>query len=287
MIIIDMNQVMISNLMVHLKKDFLDENLVRHMVLTSLRSYEKQYKEEWGEVVLAYDSKHYWRKDFFPFYKQNRKKDRERSGHNWSQIFEVLNKIRDEIKQFFPFKVIEILGAEADDVVSTLCKNKQPKERILILSGDKDFIQLQKYPGVYQFNPITKQFISYDNPHQYVKEHILKGDKSEGIPNFLSQDDCFVLGIRQKPISQKKLAKWVDQDPNTFCENKEQIDYYCRNRTLIDFDYVPEEIESKIILEYNSLNNIVKKVPLEYFHQHKLNDLLQDYYFRTSTPFEK
>ena len=148
MIIIDMNQVMISNLMAQIKKDSLNENLVRHMVLTSLRSYEKQYFNEYGEVVLAYDSRHYWRKEIFPFYKQNRKKDREKSGHDWHSIFEVLNKIRDEIRIYFPYKVVEVLGAEADDVVSTLCKNKEPKEKVLILSGDKDFIQLQKYPGV-------------------------------------------------------------------------------------------------------------------------------------------
>lgn len=287
MIIIDMNQVMISNLMTQIKNDFLNEKLVRHMVLTSLRSYEKQYKEEYGEMVLAYDSKRYWRKDFFPYYKQNRKKDREKSGHDWSKIFEVLNKIRDEIKQFFPYKVVEVDGAEADDVISTLCKNKGPKDRIIILSGDKDFIQLQKYPGVYQFNPITKKKVFNENPHNFIKEHVIKGDKSDGIPNFLSQDNCFVEGIRQKPISQKKLSKWIEQDPTSFCETEDQYKNYCRNRTLIDFDYIPVEIEEKIMLEYNSLNIFEKTVPLEYFQEHQLNDLMQEYFFRRSTPFKK
>jgi 5'-3' exonuclease len=287
MIIIDMNQVMISNLMTQLKNDFLNEKLVRHMVLTSLRFYEKQYKEEYGEVVLAYDSKRYWRKEYFPYYKQNRKKDREKSGHDWGSIFEVLNKIRDEIKTYFPYKVIEVEGAEADDVVSTLCKNKGAKDRILILSGDKDFIQLQKYPGVYQFNPITKKRVSTDNPHNYIKEHVIKGDKSDGIPNFLSQDDCFVQGVRQKPISQKKLAKWVEQDPTVFCETEDQYKNYCRNRTLIDFDYIPVEIEDQIMLQYKSLNTFEKTVPLEYFQEHQLNELMQEYFFRSSTPFKK
>jgi len=287
MIIIDMNQVMISNLMSQLKHDFLNEKLVRHMVLTSLRFYERQYAPEYGEVVLAYDSKKYWRRTFFPFYKQNRKKDRERSGHDWSSIFEVLNKIRDEIKTFFPYKVVEVEGAEADDVVSTLCKNKSPKDKILILSGDKDFIQLQKYPGVYQYNPITKKKVTTDNPHIYIREHVIKGDKSDGIPNFLSADDSFVQGIRQKPISQKKLVKWVEQDPTTFCETDDQYRNYCRNRTLIDFDYVPEEIEHEIMQQFNSLNISEKTVPLEYFQEHELNDLMQEYFFRRTTPFKK
>lgn len=286
MIIIDMNQVMISNLMAQIKRDTLDERLVRHMVLTSLRSYEKQYVEEYGEVVLAYDSRHYWRKDVFPYYKQNRKKDRQKSGHDWSSIFEVLNKIRDEIKEYFPYKVVEVHGAEADDVISTLCKNKGPKDRILILSGDKDFIQLQKYPGVTQYNPITKRPVTNDNPHKYIKEHVMRGDKSDGIPNFLSSDDCIVQGVRQKPISQKKIAKWIDQTPQQFCLDTEQMRNYHRNQRLIDFDYVPEEIEQQILDEYNSLNISGKKVPLEYFKEHQLNDLMQDFFFRSSSPFK-
>ena len=286
MIIIDMNQVMISNLMAQIKRDTLDEKLVRHMVLTSLRSYEKQYTEEYGEVVLAYDSRHYWRKDVFPYYKQNRKKDRQKSGHDWSSIFEVLNKIRDEIKEYFPYKVIEVHGAEADDVISTLCKNKGPKDRVLILSGDKDFIQLQKYPGVTQYNPITKRPVTNDNPHKYIKEHVMRGDKSDGIPNFLSSDDCIVQGVRQKPISQKKIAKWIDQSPQQFCLDTEQMRNYHRNQRLIDFDYVPEEIEQQILDEYNSINISGKKVPLEYFKEHQLNELMQEFFFRSSSPFK-
>ena len=285
MIIIDMNQVMISNLMAQIKRDTLDEKLVRHMVLTSLRFYEKQYVEEYGEVVLAYDSRHYWRKDVFPYYKQNRKKDRQKSGHDWGSIFEVLNKIRDEIKEYFPYKVVEVHGAEADDVISTLCKNKGPKDRILILSGDKDFIQLQKYPGVTQYNPITKRPVTNDNPHKYIKEHVMRGDKSDGIPNFLSSDDCIVQGVRQKPISQKKIAKWIDQSPQQFCLDTEQMRNYHRNQRLIDFDYVPKEIEQQILDEYNSLNISGKKVPLEYFKEHQLNELMQEFFFRSSSPF--
>jgi len=286
MIIIDMNQIMISNLMVQLKNQELNVDLARHMVLSSLFSYEKQYGEEYGEVVLAYDSKHYWRKEVFPYYKQNRKKDREKSSHNWSSIFEVLNQIRDEIRDHFHFKVLEVHGAEADDVISTLCKNKGT-QKVLILSGDKDFIQLQKYPGVKQFNPIMKKEVTHDDPYTYVKEHIIKGDKSDGIPNYLSPDDTFVAGVRQKPISQKNLAKWVKEGPGQFCKTEQALSNYQRNKQLIDFDCVPEEIEDQIMDLYESLNNNEKQPPLEYFHRHKLNTLMEKYFFRTPTTFTK
>jgi 5'-3' exonuclease len=293
MILIDMNQIMISNLMMQLKMSVLNENLVRHMVLTGLRSYEKQYSPTYGEVVLAYDSKHYWRKETFPFYKQNRKKDREASNLDWNAIFEVLNKIRDEIKTFFPYKVVEVYGAEADDVISTLVKH-QAKEnivlhkageslkKILILSGDKDFIQLQRYPFVKQFNPILKKEIKHEDPKTYILEHIIKGDKSDGIPNFLSDDDTFVVNKRQRPISKKNLEKWAREDPSVFCTSKELLNNYERNKNLIDLSYIPRDLENKIIDEYVSLNNQEKQVPLEYFKEHQLNDLVQEYYFRNN-----
>ena len=291
-----MNQIMISNLMMQLKGDALNENLVRHMVLTALRAFERQYSPKYGEVVLAYDSKHYWRKEAFPFYKQNRKKDREASDLDWNAIFEVLNKIRDEIKTYFPYKVVEVYGAEADDVISTLTtyqayrniklekEDKEP-EQVLILSGDKDFIQLQKYPFVKQYNPILKKEIKHDNPKAYAKEHILKGDKSDGIPNFLSDDDTFVVGKRQKPISKKNLERWITQDPLDFCKTSEEKANYMRNKNLIDLTCIPEHLATEIVSYYKALNSNEKKVPLEYFQKHQLTKLMEEYVFRNTQPF--
>jgi 5'-3' exonuclease len=286
---------MISNLMMQLKGDALNENLVRHMVLTALRAFERQYSPIYGEVVLAYDSKHYWRKEAFPYYKQNRKKDREASDLDWGAIFEVLNKIRDEIKNFFPYKVVEVYGAEADDVISTLTtfqayknikleKQGEEAEKVLILSGDKDFIQLQKYPFVKQYNPILKKEIKHDNPREYILEHIIKGDKSDGIPNFLSDDDTFVANKRQKPISKKNLEKWVTLSPSDFCLNKQSLENYERNRKLIDLTLIPEHLCTEIVSYYKALNNSEKKVPLEYFQQHQLTKLMEEFVFRNTQP---
>ena len=290
-----MNQIMISNLMMQMKGDALNENLVRHMVLTALRAFERQYSPMYGEVVLAYDSKHYWRKEAFPYYKQNRKKDREASDLDWGAIFEVLNKIRDEIKNFFPYKVVEVYGAEADDVISTLTtfqayknikmeKEGKKTEKVLILSGDKDFIQLQKYPFVKQYNPILKKEIKHDNPRVYALEHIIKGDKSDGIPNFLSDDDTFVSNKRQKPISKKNLEKWVTLSPSDFCLSKEALENYERNKNLIDLDCIPEHLAVEIVSYYKALNNSEKKVPLEYFQQHQLTKLMEEFVFRNTQP---
>jgi len=288
MILVDMNQCMISNLMMQIKvSDGLDENLVRHMVLNSIKHYKKTFSEEYGQLVLCYDSKFYWRKEQFPYYKQNRKKDREKSTHDWGKIFEVLNKIRDELREHFPYIVMEIYGAEADDIISVLSKHTairntkfqkigEPVEKVLILSGDKDFIQLSKYPCVRQYNPILKKFVKFQDPKQYLVEHIIKGDRSDGIPNFLSDDDTFVSGKRQKPISKKNLVKWINCEPETFC-NQDQLKNYLRNKSLIDLSCVPSKIEEQIVEEFELLNSSVKKkVTLNYFLNNKLTSLLNE-----------
>ena len=186
MILVDMNQISLASLMMHLhiNKGELDDEMVRHMILNSVRMYRTMFNEDYGEIVLTYDSRAYWRKQIFPQYKANRKKNRESDGKDWNSIFEVLNQIKDEIREFLPYKVVETYGAEADDVIATLCKHYQ-NEKIMIVSGDKDFIQLQKYNNVKQYSPITKKHINGVDAVVYIKEHILKGDKSDGVPNVL------------------------------------------------------------------------------------------------------
>jgi hypothetical protein len=255
-------------------KTKLDEGLIRHMVLNSLRSYVKQFKQKYGSIIICCDNKKYWRRDVFPFYKSNRKKARDDSGFDWTLIFETLNKVRDELKENFPYKVIDVEGAEADDVIAVLAGRLSANEEILILSSDKDFVQLQKYGNVTQYSPILKRFVKTDDPALYVKEHILKGDRGDGIPNFLSADNVFAVGERQKTINTKKLTEWMKQSPEEFCTTDTMLRNYKRNQMLVDFDYVPENIKTKIVEEYeNSKANSRQKL-FNYFITNKLTNLM-------------
>jgi len=277
-ILIDLNQVLISNLMQQINsnpKVKLDENLIRHMVLNSLRSYVKQFKEKYGEIIICCDSKKYWRRDVFPFYKSNRKKARDESGFDWTLIFETLNKIRDELKENFPYKVIDVEGAEADDVIGVLSARLSPSEDILILSSDKDFVQLQKYPNVAQYSPILKRFVKSDNPHQYIKEHIIRGDRGDGIPNFLSADNVFALGERQKVINKKKLDEWLKLKPEEFCVNENMLRGYKRNQMLVDLDFIPEAISAQIVEAYENVKPGNKQKMFNYFVEKRLKNLME------------
>lgn len=278
MILIDLNQVLISNLMQQIgsnPKIQLDEGLIRHMVLNSLRSYAKQFKHKYGDIVVACDSKKYWRRDVFPFYKANRKTDREKSALDWHLIFETLNKIRDELKTHFPYRVLEVEGAEADDIIAVLTARASSHEEVLILSSDKDFVQLQKYPNVTQYSPILKRFVKTENPHEYIKEHIIRGDRGDGIPNFLSPDNTFVAGERQKVINKKKLVEWINSDPQSFCTTDVMLRGYKRNQMLVDLDYVPDDLKDQIVSAYNETKPGTRQSMLNYFIEKRLRNLIE------------
>ena len=220
MIIFDYNQVAISNLMEQIgnSKTAVEEGLVRHMILNTIRTYVKKFKANYGpEVVIACDNKNYWRREIFPYYKASRKKAREASGHDWSTIFDCLNKIRDELREYSPYKVVTIETCEADDIIATLVQKYSATQKIMILSSDKDFAQLQRYPNVEQYSPILKKFINEPLPMAQLKQMVIRGDKGDGIPNILSADDCFVASVRQKPITEAKIIKWLNQKPEEFC----------------------------------------------------------------------
>lgn len=277
-ILIDLNQVLISNLMQQINsnpKEKLDEDLIRHMVLNSLRSYIRQFKSKYGEIVIACDSKKYWRREAFVFYKSNRKKDREKSDFDWNLIFETLNKIRDELKENFPYKIIDVEGAEADDVIGVLAPRLASSGEVLILSSDKDFVQLQKYDNVIQYSPILKKFVQVDNPAQYIKEHIIKGDRGDGIPNFLSPDNTFALGERQKTINKKKLEEWIKQAPEEFCTNEAMLRGYKRNQMLVDLDFIPETLKASIVETYENVKFGNKQKMMNYFIEKKLRNLIE------------
>jgi hypothetical protein len=277
MIIFDYNQVAISNLMEQIgsSKAPVEENLVRHMILNTMRTYIKRFKESHGpEVVIACDNRKYWRREIFPHYKASRKKNRDASGHDWNSIFECLHKIKEELKEYSPYKVIDVDGAEADDVIASLVLKYSPHGKIMILSSDKDFAQLQKYPNVEQFSPILKRYVKEPLPHVQLKQMIIRGDKGDGVPNILTKDDVFVVGGRQKPITEAKIINWLNQDPTEFC-NEEMLRNYSRNESLIDLTKIPQTIVSEILDKYESTQAKTKSVFMNYMIANKLKNLIE------------
>jgi len=254
MIVIDYSGIAISNIFT--QKLNVSESLIRHMILNSLRMYNLRYRKEYGNMVLACDGGS-WRKEIFPQYKAHRKASRDSSGLDWEEFFRILNLVRDEIAENMPYKVVHIQNIEADDIIGTLAEKTQnfgQHEPVMIVSADKDFIQLQQYSNVKQFSPMTKNLVKEKDPVRYLQEHIMRGDSGDGIPNILSPDNCFVDKLRQKPISSKKIDDWIANysDLSTKME-QETYRNFQRNQALIDLSRVPQSKKDTIINTYDSV----------------------------------
>jgi 5'-3' exonuclease len=279
MILVDLNQVLISNLMAQTrgKSDVKpNKDMIRSMVLNSLRGFNIKFKEQYGDMVLCSDAGDPWRRDIFPNYKHGRRKSRVDGPFDWNNIFEIITEIKNEIRDNFPYIVMYVEKCEADDIIATLVK-EQKDEKYLIVSGDKDFIQLHSYKNVKQFSPILKGFVGEGvDPKQFLYEQIIKGDRSDGVPNVLSPDDIFLQeGARQKPINKKRLEEFKNIERNATIETNIKENYQ-RNKTLIDLSQIPDHIEKNIINTFTNYKVNDRTLLFNYFIENKLRSLIEN-----------
>lgn len=273
MILIDYNAIAISNVVAG--GIDVEENMVRHMILNSIRMHRANHKEQYGEVVICCDGGNNWRKEYFPQYKHKRKSARKESTMDWTELFRITNMVLEEIKVNFPWKVVEVDDCEADDIIGELVRGTQEfgqHEDVMIISGDKDFAQLQKFPNVSQYSPVQKKYIKEENPRLQIWNLVLKGDTSDGVPNVLSSDNCFVDGIRQTPLRQNKIDQLIE-DPKSL--GHEVYRNYTRNLNLIDLEYTPDRIKQKIQNVYNAYT-VPKQNILNYLMENRCRLLIED-----------
>jgi len=275
MILVDLNQVLISNFMVQTRgaPDVKpNKEMIRHMVVNSLRGFNTKFKNKYGTMVLCADAGNPWRRDAFPNYKYSRRKGRDDSAFDWENIFNIITEIKNEIRDNFPYAVMYVERCEADDIIATLVKYYHQSEPIMIVSGDKDFIQLQRFNNVEQYAPIQKKFLGEDViPEQFLLEHIIKGDRSDGVPNVLSPDDCFVTGEKQKPITKKRLEEFSSGQMDA--ETKANFE---RNKKLVDLMQIPGLLENEIINSYRTYKFNDRSKLLTYFIENKLKSLMEN-----------
>jgi Rieske Fe-S protein len=293
MILIDYSQVALSAILTfqrELKGTPAEiKNLIRHVTLSTIKSYKKKYGKEYGQIVICCDGRKYWRRDYFEHYKGMRKANREKSDLDWGLIFDTLSEMRDDLAKHFPYKVMHVERAEADDIIAVLTKYVQENEliqqglveepqKVLILSSDKDFKQLHVYPTVKQWSPMQKKYVSATKKEiqDYIIEHIVKGDAGDGVPNILSKDDVFMKGERQKPMSAKRLAEFIEKGIDA-CRNDEEKRNWQRNAVLVNFDNIPPDVEKTIVVSYISSKPTGDKMSImNYLMKHQCRLLLNE-----------
>jgi 5'-3' exonuclease len=282
MIIVDLQQVMVSNIMVQMGKSGgkVETSMLKHMVLTSLKGYRTKYFAKYGELVLAMESAKNWRVEYFPYYKGNRKTDREKSTLDWDSIFEGLHEMRQDLLEYFPYRCISVLGCEADDVIGTLCHHFGSDipggHPILIMSGDKDFRQLQTYMNVDQYDPVRNRSMRENDPTNYLNELILGGDSGDGVPNVLSADNSLVLKIRQGTMTKKRVAAFKESIKTGVWENPEVHRNYLRNQQMIDLTFTPEHLQAAVLEEYNNQGGKDRSKIFNYLIKNRMKHLMEN-----------
>jgi 5'-3' exonuclease len=257
-------------------KDYpeLNEEYIRHMVLNTYRKYNSEFRGEYGQLVICNDSSNCWRKKIFPQYKQNRKKSQSNSDMDWDAIYDSLHKIRSEIREVFPYKSVTVETTEADDIIFVLAKHFHKMEKILILSNDKDFMQLGVFENVFQYSPLKKSYISTGNPKMFLLEHIARGDSSDGVPNILSDDDTFMNEEKsQKRLTTKVMSKVMDDIVNNRIQ---ELPFYDRNKSIIDLSCIPVDLEEKILEEFEKPTVGSKTKVMSYMIEKKLKNLIEN-----------
>ena len=270
--LVDFSQIVIGSYMSASKFTSVDMDVIRPAVLNTLRLYRTKFVSEFGELILCCDDRKSWRKELFPNYKASRKKTRSAAGIDWDNLYECLNQLKEELSEWFPYKVLQVEKAEADDIIAVLVG--LANERTLILSSDKDFIQLHHF-NVRQYSPIQKKFVEGDAKWS-LHEKLVKGDVGDGVPNIMSDDNVFIdEGRRQKPITKKKVDAWYDLDPDMYCD-AEMLRNYNRNKQLIDLGEVPESIRINITKQFEKAVVGDRKRLLTYFINHRLKNLTEN-----------
>ena len=274
MILVDISQLFVASTFMSMKKEETEVDIkkLRYMILNSLRMYRKKYANEFGELVICCDGSLSWRKEIFPNYKAGRKTGRESDNRDWTQIFGCFDQLKKELKENFPYRLIQVDSAEADDIIGTLViERRGSTSKVMIISSDKDFIQLQRYHDVFQYSPVAKKLLNGVDPEEYLREHILRGDKSDGIPNVLSSSNCIVDGIRQVPLTKKLLESWkhipIPEEHNERFE---------RNTTLVDLRYTPFHLQEKILDQYSKEPVGSRNILPAYLTEHNLETLIKN-----------
>ena len=273
MILLDYSQTVIGSFMaVSRGKPVVEEDLLRHTILNSIRMFRNKFTKDYGEMVICCDDKDNWRKEIFPEYKANRRKNRENDPTDWKTLFELLHEMREELTKYFPYKVMHVDTAEADDIIGVLIEHCE-ENPTLILSSDKDFIQLQKYQGVRQWSPLQKKFVVGD-PVESLYDKTIRGDTGDGVPNILSSDDTLITeGKRQTPVTKKKMELWRGKKPEEFC-NEAMLRNYHRNKTLVDLRETPESIRINIVNQYDNQEAGDRSQLWNYFIDNRLKNLM-------------
>lgn len=222
--VIDISNISIATLMNNFKpkeQASITIEMIRHLVLDTLRFNVVKFKGEYPEIVIAFDDRNYWRRQKAWYYKKRRQIEHEESEWDWDRLNNFLNPVFEEIRQNMPYLGLKVEFAEADDIIAVVTKKAVGEgRRVLVVSADSDFTQLQKYNGVRQWSPTQKKWVTpkYGSPRNDLRYKNIKGDKKDSIACIKIRNDYIVTkveGERAPAVKSSELEAWLEADDPT------------------------------------------------------------------------
>ncbi len=244
--------------------------ILRHVFLKNILAYIRDFNP--NKVFIAVDVGQSWRKKVYSLYKGKRKEARDKQDVDWEKFYGICNSVVDELKKNFPFYTIGINHVEADDIIAYLVRNEDTDNEKVIITSDRDYIQLLKYNNTKIFDPLKNKFMECLNPFHALELKICSGDKSDNIPPIYHR---WGEKTAEKNILSGNLKKMLEQKDNNGepCEISRN---YERNKKLIDMEKLPKSVEKGIDLYLEEYKISSTKSIMKYFIENKLSELLGD-----------
>jgi len=254
------------------------------MVFERIYDYIRKFKNI-TEVIIAQDNKQYWRRKYWPRYKEKRAEQKEKMDVDWDTFYSYMNKLFIDIKNHFPFKCINIKYCEADDTIGHL--GLTLNRDIVILSSDSDYKQLLT-KRVKCFSPYTQKYLECKDPEKFLLESCLMGQAKDAIFNVITPED-YPIELRKPGFGPKKLETWISTGLDIMLNKKIKYnkptykgevlpkDRFHRNQVLMDFRKIPKVLTKEIDVTYNTYELPEIGKSYDFFVQKNWNRFLQEF----------
>lgn len=219
-------------------KEFVEK--YKKTFIEKIKEITKKLKLNNPVILVAADCprKEIWRMSIYPEYKQTRDDD---DKHLSGKFFQIAYEDNLFIKAGAG-KILKHDNLEADDCIAITTKyilDKYENSRIFIIASDMDYLQLaEERVKIYdlKFKNISEKKSSSGDSKKDLFYKILTGDKSDNIlpvfPKCGKKTAETLFSLTENNLLQYLKTKGGEQ----------AIENFKKNRTLVDFNYIPEEL---------------------------------------------
>lgn len=222
---------------------------------TSINYYFKEFRPD--EVVVAFDGKRNWRKVYTKKspekithrpYKGNRRKGLTKSELAKLEKFDLhVEDFREILKKHTGMLILHHDYLEADDLVSGFVQAHQgPEYQNIVVTRDRDYLQLLRYENTRLFDPIDKKFLDLseygDDADFFMFKKCIRGDSSDNVMSSYPR-------LREDKI---KAAYTDEYHLNNLLKHEYTVEEICEvEGTLKEYKYTTEKVfrENELLMD--------------------------------------